>query len=366
MNNSASVPVVVVGLGALGRFFVRAAAADPRIAIVGAVDTDPAKIGRTVEQVTGESTGAGLPVAGDLATLIRQVPVRPQVLVHMTESRPDRILQPLLDGIAAGLHVLSAAESMFHPWLRYPEHARRLHEAATAAGVTVTGTGINPGFVSDQLVLDVAAASTGITGIRLSRAVEVSDTGPGDVEHVGFGLSVEEFRRRVADGHVEGHMGLPESFALLAERLDLPIERITESWEPVSVDRVTPSAIGDIAPGHVVGIVQQAHAFSGSAEVMTARLAMYYGEGFESPHDEIVLEGLHRIHLRIEPASVSILGAAIVLANTVPLLPAAPLGLVSVLDLPTRTPRSDLRYLVDGAASRPGHIVLEQVGSAPE
>ena len=353
------IPIIVQGVGALGRLFVRVAMDDPRLELLGAIDTDPAKAGRSLGDVIGDHSPLQVPVLADIDELLGVLPRRPQVLVHMTESRPDRIAGPLISAASRGLNVLSAAESMFYPWLRYPVHAARLDAAGREHGVTISGTGINPGFVFDQLVLDAAAATTAVRHIALQRSVEVSNTGPGDVEHVGFGLAEAEFRQRVIDGSIEGHMGLPESFVLLAEHLDMPIDRIRESWEPVVATRVTPSAIGDIPPGHVIGIVQGARAYAGGNETMVARLAMYFGEGHETSADEIVIDGIHRIHMRIEPASLSLMGAANVLVNTAATLPSAPPGLVSVLDLPTtrlRRGHPDLRHRVLEAV--PGDIRL--------
>lgn len=352
-------PIVILGIGALGRLFAGVALGDPRIRLLGAVDTDPAKAGRSVGEVIGDPAGDKLPVVADLAELLRRVPVPPAVLVHMTESRPDRITGQIIEAVSHRLNVLSAAESMFYPQLRHPGHAAQIDAAARENGVTVTGTGINPGFVFDQLVLDVAAATTGLRHIALRRTVEVSDTGPGDVEHVGFGLTETEFRRRVAEGTIEGHMGLPESFVLLAEYLDLPIDRITEAWQPVTDVRPVPSAIGEIPPGHVVGIVQHAAAYLGEREVMTARLAMYYAAGREAQADEIVIDAVHPLRVRTEPSAVSLLGAANMLVNAVPAVSQAAPGLACVLDLPvTRLRRGGLQIAHRPADSAPGEIRL--------
>jgi 4-hydroxy-tetrahydrodipicolinate reductase len=351
-------PIVIQGIGALGRLFAGVALGDPRIRLLGVVDIDPAKAGRSVGEVTGDPAGDKVPVVADLGELLRRVPEPPAVLVHMTESRPDRITGPIIEATRHGLNVVSAAESMFYPQLRYPGQAAQIDAAARENGVTVTGTGINPGFVFDQLVLDVAAATTGIRHIALRRTVEVSDTGPGDVEHVGFGLPAAEFRRRAANGTIEGHMGLPESFVLLAEYLDLPIDRVTESWEPVTDARPVPSAIGEIPPGHVVGIVQHATAYLGEREVMTARLAMYYAAR-EAQADEIVIDAVHPLRVRTEPSAVSLLGAANVLANAVPAVSQAAPGLACVLDLPVaRLRRGGQRIVHRAADSVPGEIRL--------
>lgn len=358
------VPLIVQGVGALGRRFVSTVCSDRRFALLGAIDHDPALAGHSLGDVLEDPAAAELPIEADLAALLDRLPTRPSVLVQMTESRPERIRDSLLAATDARLSVLCAAESMFYPWLRYPKIAAEIDAAAREREVTVSGTGINPGYIFDQLVIDAAAATTGIEHVALNRIVEVGDTGPGDIEHVGFGLAADQFRRQVAAGAVEGHMGLPESFVLLAEYLDLPIDRIVESWEPVTAKRPMPSAIGEIPPGHVVGIVQGATATHAGQEIMTARLAMYYdAQPFEKPKDSIVLTGRHTIRLSLEPAAVSILGAAQVMANTVVALTQAEPGLVCAVDLPAaRTRRGPRRY--QAASSSPGRIDLVDRGAS--
>lgn len=359
-------PVILMGIGALGRLVAGVALADPRIRVLGAVDNDPAKAMRSLGEVAGDPAGAELPVMASLEELLEHLGPRdsqpPPVLVHMTESRPDRIAGQIIEATRHGLNVLSAAESMFYPQLRYPELGAVIDAAARENGVTVSGTGVNPGFVFDQFVMDAAAGTRDIRHIALRRTTEVADTGPGDVEHVGFGLPEAEFRKRIADGTIEGHMGLPESFTLLSEYLDVPIDRITETWEPVIADHpVASDCIGEIPVGHVAGIIQGATAYLGEREVMTARLAMLFELGDETLLDEIVIDAALPVHVRTEPSVISLIGAANVMVNVIPAVQRAEPGLACVLDLPAaRLRRGSLRLSHNTAASVPGDIRLVQ------
>ena len=55
--------------------------------------------------------------------------------------------------VTGGADVISIAEEMAYPSYRSPRLAARIHELAVAHGVTVLGTGINPGFVLDLLII---------------------------------------------------------------------------------------------------------------------------------------------------------------------------------------------------------------------
>lgn len=348
MSAPANVRIAVVGLGSLGAAVLRAAATDDRIEIVGVIEIDPARVGSVVD---------GTPVVGSVGELS----VRPDLVVHATESRPERIVDHVVSFLDAGIDVITAAEGLFDPWLRHPDEAARIDAAARNAGATFTGTGINPGFILDQLALDLAAATTDVQAIRMSRTVATTETGPGDVEHVGFGLSVPEFERRIADGSVEGHIGTPESFVQIAERLGLEIDRVEETWEPIIRDSAVQTKIGEIPAGHVAGIVQTATALRGGVPVLSARMRFVYGDADEPQSDTIEIDGQHPMSLTIAPAVVSVVGAAQVIVNAIPLVRAAEPGIVSSLDLPTRSRRSAIRYEADLSAARPGLVPLHRV-----
>lgn len=356
--------IILFGVGAMGGRLLRVLEADyPGLRVVAAVDRDPAKAGRTVAEVTGHRRFGDLTIVADLETALAGLPVRPDVLVHMTESKPPLIRDQLLAALNAGLNVVSAAESMFYPGLRYGAFAAELDGAARANGVSITGTGINPGFSYDVLPLVLARGTSAVESLTIHRCIDVTGTGPGDIEHVGYGLTPEEFNKRIADGRVVGHMGAPESLTRIADRLNLEIDEITEAWDletaAFEVDSGDPM-LGILPPGRVVGITQHARALSKGREVMRTSLAMYYQpERFGLvEEDRIEITGAMPVTMSIKPAMQSLFGAANILANAiVPLADAAP-GLLSPLDLPTGGDERSLhRYRVDAARTpRPGYL----------
>ncbi|WP_037078765.1 NAD(P)H-dependent amine dehydrogenase family protein [Neorhizobium vignae] len=356
--------VVLFGVGAMGGRLLRVLEADyPGIKVVAAIDTDAAKIGRTLAEVTGYQRFGGIKIVGDLATALAELSKKPDVLVHMTESKPHLIKDQLLAALNAGLNVVSAAESMFYPGLRYGAFADVLDSAARANGVSITGTGINPGFSYDVLPLVLARGTSAVKRLTIHRCIDVTGTGPGDIEHVGYGLTPEEFNRRIADGRVEGHMGAPESLLRIADALNLDIDEITEAWDLETADFEVDSGdptLGILPPGRVIGITQRARALRQGNEVLRTSLAMYYQpEKFNLvEEDRIEIDGAMPVKMSIKPAMQSLFGAANIMANTiVPLAEAEP-GLVSPLDLPTGgTVRGLSRYAVDPSRQvKPGYL----------
>ncbi|QQA41986.1 hypothetical protein [Pelagovum pacificum] len=357
--------IILFGCGALGTRLLRVLENDyAALNVVGAIDTAPNLAGSTLGSACNSGRFADVTISPDLDSCLAGLETTPAAFIHMTESKPARIEAQLHNALDRGMNVISAAESMFYPGLRFPDFSARLDARAKELGLTVTGMGINPGFSYDTVPLLLARSTSAISAIRIKRTIDVTGTGPGDIEHVGYGLTPEDFRAGVERGDIVGHMGAPESLALLAEYLDMELDLVTESWDlqtaEMDVDSGDPT-LGILPPGRVVGITQHAKGHADGKVVLQTSLSMFYRpETFGLTEcDEIEIDGNMPVRMRIEPALESLFGASNVLASTiVPAIEAAP-GLLCGLDLPVATHRSDGRYAVDSSRDlKPGHVPL--------
>jgi hypothetical protein len=357
--------ILLFGCGALGSRLLRVLEADyDAVEVVGAIDHDPAIAGQSLGAIGKSGRFADVVVTPDLATCLKGLPARPDALVHMTESKPHRIEAQLTEILEQGLNVISAAESLFYPALRFSEFTGRLDAAARRAGVTLSGMGINPGFSYDTLPLLLARSTSAVSAVRIRRCIDVTGTGPGDIEHVGYGLTPQQFREGVAKGNIVGHMGAPESIALLAEYLDLEIDSVSERWDietaEFEVDSGDPS-LGILPPGRVIGITQFAEGKRGEEVVLQTRLAMYYepAKFGLTEADEIEIDGAMPVRMKIEPALQSLFGAANVVASSIiPTIQAVP-GFRNGIELPIAGRRSPRHYRVDpNRELAPGQVPL--------
>ncbi|SMF12220.1 4-hydroxy-tetrahydrodipicolinate reductase [Xaviernesmea oryzae] len=366
--------VILYGVGALGTLVLDALRSGyPTIRVVGAVDHAPDKAGRPLAELyPGYAALEGIVVAGTLAECLAGIEAPVHLVYHMTESVPAAIETQLSEILEAGLDVISAAESMFHPWLRHGEFTQRLDRIARAKGLSVTGVGINPGFSFDSLPLMLARATCGVTRIDISRTIDVTGTGPGDIDHVGYALWPKEFEEKIASGRIVGHMGMPESIAQLAERLDMTIDTVEERWETATadfpVDSGTPE-LGMIEPGRVIGITQFGEGKKDGETKISMRLVMYYepeDHGLEVA-DRIEIVGDHHIKASLVPAARSLFGAACTIVNATHDVIAAAPGFASVLDFSIGgAERGGFRYVLDPAKPpRPGHVALVKEAIEP-
>jgi 4-hydroxy-tetrahydrodipicolinate reductase len=365
--STATANVVLLGLGAVGSFVMDVLKEGyPKIRVLGAADKSPRKTGRKLSDLYPDVPGIdGIVVSPSIEQCFAGINEKVDVVYHMTESVPHDIEPQLAAAINAGANVISAGEAMFHPALRHGEFTARIDALARSRGVSVVGVGINPGFSFDALPLLLARLSSGVRKVDIDRVIDVTGTGPGDIAHVGYLLRPHEFEAKIKTGEIVGHMGAPESIALLAERLGIDIDTIEERWETEVADFEVESGvveIGMIEPGRVIGITQFGEGKSNGETVISLRLVMYYSPekfGLEL-RDRVEIMGSHHITATLTPAAISIFGAANAIVNATHDVMAAPPGVVNVLDFSMGGPnRGGFAYAIDAARPhRPGSIPL--------
>jgi len=363
--STAKANVVIFGLGALGSLLMEVLKSGyPMIRIVGAIDHAPGKAGKLLSELFPANEGIeGITVSASLEACLAGLGVPVDVVYHMTESKPANIEGQLAMAINAGANVISAGESMFYPNLRHSEFTARVDALAKSKGVSVVGVGINPGFSFDALPLMLARISSRVEKVDIDRVIDVTGTGPGDIEHVGYLLKPDEFDAKIASGEIVGHMGAPDSIALLAEKLNITIDTIVERWETEVADFPVDSGVaelGMIEPGRVIGITQYGEGRRDGETVISMRLVMYYSpEKFGlTLADRIEIFGSHHITMTLTPAAISIFGAANAIVNATHDLIAAPAGIVNILDFSMGGPnRGGYTYALDPSREhKPGWV----------
>ena len=317
------------GIGPIGASIIKLLREKESIDIVGAIDTDPAKIGRDLGEVVGAVDAPwGIKVSGDAKGVLEQ---SADVVMHTTSSSLPKVMDQLLTCLDVGSCVVSTCEELSYPYRTHPELAAKLDTAAKESGVALVGTGINPGFVMDKLVVTLAAVSQRVEHASAIRIVDASKRRLPLQKKIGAGLSVEEFRAKVKEGTIK-HVGLPESVAMVADSLGLRVDQIAETIEPkVATERVQTEFL-IVEPGQAAGVHQIARGFSEGKELVYMELQMYVGA--KDPADKVELQGHPNISLIIPGGSHGDIATASVAVNSIPVILEAPSGLRTSRDLP--------------------------------
>jgi hypothetical protein len=322
------VPVVVMGLGFVGQEIARAALQSEEVELVGAVDRSPSMAGRTVSDVLGLPAGT-LKVHAGLAQAVGRR--KGLVLLHATGSRLPQVAEQVLEAVSLGLHVVSTCEELAFPWFHHPKLAEKLERAAARAGVTVVGTGVNPGFVMDRLVATLGQACGQVRHAKVSRVVDAATRRPALQRRVGAGLTEEEFFRLV-DQDEMGHVGLVESAALCALGLGLDCDDYEEELTPVFAEEDLAHGAWPVKRGRVAGIHQVAVALAEGQE--RVRLELTIAVGADEAGDTIELDAEPRLRVSIPGGVPGDRATANLVVNAAPRVAAAEPGLLTVLELP--------------------------------
>jgi 4-hydroxy-tetrahydrodipicolinate reductase len=193
------------------------------------------------------------------------------------------------------------------------------------------GTGINPGFVMDKVLITLSAASQEIESARAIRIVDASKRRLPLQKKVGAGMSVEEFRAQVAAGVIKHH-GLPESVAMVSDALGLAVDEIVENIEPVVAREFVKTKFLEVAAGQVAGVHQIARGYAGSKEKIYMELQMYVGAS--DPADTVEIIGNPNLALTIPGGTHGDIATASVVVNCIPAILDAAAGLRTGRDLP--------------------------------
>src|SRR3989441_12113644 len=122
-------------------------------------------------------------------------------------------MDQLLECLEAEACVVSTCEELSYPFRTYPELAAKLDAAAKDWGVALVGTGVNPGFVMDKLMVTLAAVAQRDDHAKAGGIADASQLRLPLQNKIGAGMSVEEFRAQGAAGVIE-HVGRAEYVAV--------------------------------------------------------------------------------------------------------------------------------------------------------
>ena len=317
------------GIGPIGASILKLMREKEAIEIIGAIDNDPAKVGKDLGEVVGASDAPwGVKVSGDAKDVLEQ---SADVVMHTTSSSLPKVMDQLLAAMEVGSCVVSTCEELSYPYRTHPELAAQLDKSAKDNGVALVGTGVNPGFVMDKLVITLAAVSQRVDHAKALRIVDASKRRLPLQKKIGAGMSVEEFRAKVQEGVIK-HVGLPESVAMVADALGLRVDQITETIEPkVATERVQTEFL-TVEAGQAAGVHQIARGLSEGKELVYMELQMYVGA--KDPADTVELQGHPNISLVIPGGSHGDIATASMAVNSIPSILEAPSGLRTARELP--------------------------------
>jgi 4-hydroxy-tetrahydrodipicolinate reductase len=321
----------------VGRNLVRLSRERPALRVVAAYSRNPALAGRDLGELGGGSP-TGARVVGRQEALATPA----DILLIATTSFLAEVEAEIHAGIEAGLNVVCTAEEMASAWETDAAAARRIHEHALERSVTVVGAGANPGYIYEVVGLALTGAVWRVDRITVRRVVDLSGFSATVRGRLGIGFEADAFEAKVRGGEVHGHIGFPHTIRTFARRFGLSIERIDETIEPILAEEVISAGSFEVPAGQSAGLLQRTTGIVDGEAWFTAEFLGHVrlsSIGL-SPRDAYEIDGLPNIRGVVEPGFNPQWTTAGALANYLPLVLAAPPGLISVTDLRIPTPWS--------------------------
>jgi hypothetical protein len=313
----------------------------------------------------------------DIGTLIGREPLGMKATTdvdRLLELEADCVVYaPIFADAEVVVRILESGKNVVTPlgWFYPPADERtRFDRICRDAGVTLHGTGIHPGGITERFPLMVSALSGSITHVRAEEFSDIRTYGAPDVirDWMLFGETPEASSRSVMAQALGNGFG--QSVHMVADELGFALDpELRTTHEMAVATAPIDSPIGPIAPGRVAA---QRFVWEGLVDgepVVTAAVNWLMGEehldppwrfGPDGEHFEVEVTGdpsclvtFRKLHpesidagLRRNPGIVA---TAMHCVNAVPYVCEAEPGLLTYLELP----------LVAGRAApglgRPGH-----------
>ncbi|HEY5014156.1 MAG TPA: dihydrodipicolinate reductase [Acidimicrobiia bacterium] len=336
--------VIQWATGGVGRAAIEGTLMHPELELVGCWVHSDAKHGRDVGELIDRE-----PI-GVLATT--------DVDEILSIDADCVVYSPVLADAKVVARILRSGKNVVSPvgwWYPQPDQVTDLEAACAEGGVTLHGTGIHPGGITERFPLMVSALSNAITQVRAEEFSDIRTYAAPEVvrDVMLFGGSPEQARSSIMTT-VLGH-GFKQSVRMVAAEMGFAIEPELRTTHEVAVATAPiESPIGVIEPGQVAAqrfrweglvdgepvIIAAVNWFMGQDHLDPAWSFGPEGERFEVEitGDPPVLVTFHHLH----PDSIAegllrnrgVVATAMHCVNSVPYVCRAEPGIRTYLDLP--------------------------------
>ena len=324
-----NVRVAIYGVGAIGTNIAKFILRKRGIEIVAAVDISPEKVGKDLGEILGLEEKLGVVVSSDASEVLFKS--KPDVTLHATGSFLDKVYPQIVEIVEAGSNVISTCETLAYPYYRYPELSEKLDKLAKERGVTVLGSGVNPGFIYDTLVATLTGVCETVEKIRAVRSLDAAKRRYPFQKKIGLGLSPEEFKRKLDAGEITAHVGYAESIMLVAKALGWRIDKVEEIQEPVIAEKDLETQYFKVKPGEVAGVRGFGIGYMNRKEVIRVELVAAVGA---EDYEEIIIEGNPNLHWRNSLGIPGDIATVAMIVNMIPRVLKAQPGLLTMIELP--------------------------------
>jgi 2,4-diaminopentanoate dehydrogenase len=338
--------------GGVGRAAMEGVLAHPDLDLVGCWVHSPEKDGVDVGTLLSRS-----PIGVSASTDVDEV---------LSVDADCVLYSPIFADVSVVIRILESGKNLVTPlgWFYPPDTERdRIDAVCKTAGVTLHGTGIHPGGITERFPLVISALSGSITHVRAEEFSDIRTYGAPDVirDWMLFGKTPEEAKTSIMADALGA--GFRQSVWMVADELGFDLDpELRTTHEMAVATAPIDSPIGPIQPGKVAGQRFRWEGLVDGEVVVTAAVNWLMGVndldpawGFgpagerfevEITGDPDVLVTFKKLH----PHSITeglarnpgIVATAMHCVNAIPYVCQARPGLLTYLDLPPVAGRATL------------------------
>ncbi|MBW2294632.1 MAG: dihydrodipicolinate reductase [Deltaproteobacteria bacterium] len=336
--------VIQWATGGVGRASIEGILSHPELELVGCWVHSDEKAGKDVGEICGMEP-LGITATNDVDALLA--------------LEADCVMySPIMANRKEVVRILEAGKNVVTP-LGYFYPGKRdvsdLEAACRAGGVTLHGTGIHPGGITERFPLMISALSRNITHVRAEEFSDIRTYGAPYVvgEIMMFGKTPEEAAKSPMLDVMGG--GFLESVDMVADELGFALDEKKRTKHEVAVaTRPIDSPIGVIEPGLVAAQRFTWEATVRGETVISVRTNWFMGEeGFDpawtfgpegerfeveitgDPSPKVIFHGWHPVSIEAGlKRNPGIVATAIHVVSAIPYVCRAEPGIKTYLDLP--------------------------------
>jgi len=344
--------VIQWATGGVGRAAIEGVLEHPDLEVAGAWVHSPDKVGVDLGTLVGRAP-VGVSATGDVDALLA------------TEA--DCVLySPFMADPEVVAAILTSGKNVVTPlgWFYPPAGERdRFDALARRAGVTLHGTGIHPGGITERFPLMISALSGSITQVRAEEFSDIRTYGAPDVvrDWMLFGKTPAEARTSIMTDALGA--GFRQSLCMVADELGFDLDdQLRTTHEMAVATAPIDSPIGPIQPGTVAAQRFRWEATVDGTPVVTAAVNWLMGQEHLDPPwtfgpggerfevevtgDPSCLTTFKKLHPETVAAGLvrnpGVVATAMHCVNAIPYVCAARPGLCTYLDLPIAAGRASL------------------------
>lgn len=343
-----NVKVIIWGLGAMGGGMADMLLKKKGVDVVGVIGRG-AKLGKSMYDFIKTERGDRPDVLIQSEDELLKEKAADVVLL-CTDSFTKEAFPRIKRIIENKMNVVSSAEEMAYPQAQSPELAKEIDRLAKENGVTVLGTGINPGLIMDLLVVLMTGCCEEVDHIVSRRVNSLSPFGPVVMHEQGIGITVDEFKEGVKTGRLSGHVGFHESIRMITDAIGWELSApVTQSMEPIVTDVDRKSPYGFAKAGDVAGCAMKGFGYvDGELKVEMDHPQQIEPEqvGVQTG-DYVIIKGTPNVNMVNSPEVPGGIGTIAMCVNMIPQTINAEPGLKTMIDLPVpRAIMGDMRALI--------------------